>query len=52
MLAKKRTNFCPPPTEIVFSPDEVFDTYAEFSEDLHIDANTYYILSQKANPNI
>ena len=37
------------PTEIVFSPDDVFDTYVEFSEDLHVDTNTHNILNQKAN---
>ena len=37
------------PTEIIFSPDEVFDTYVEFLEDLHIDTNTYNILIKKAN---
>ena len=36
-------------TEIVFSPDEVFAIYVEFSEELHIDTNTYNILIQKAN---
>ena len=36
-------------TEIAFSPDEIFDLYVEFSEDLHIDTNTYNILNQKAN---
>ena len=35
------------PTEIVFLQDEIFDTYVEFSEDLHIDTNTYNILIQK-----
>ena len=37
------------PNEVVFSPDEVFDTYVEFSDDLHIDSITYNILIQKAN---
>ena len=37
------------PTEIEFSPDEVFDIYVEFSGNLHIDTNTYNILIQKAN---
>ena len=46
MLAKKPQLM---PTELVFSPDEVFDTYVEFSEDLHIDTNTYNIFIQKAN---
>ena len=36
-------------TEIVFSPDEVFDIFVEFLEDLHIVTNTYNILIQKAN---
>ena len=36
-------------TKIVFFPDEVFDTYVEFSEDLYIGTNTYNILIQKAN---
>ena len=31
------------PNEKVFSPDEVFDTFVEFSELLHIDTNTYNI---------
>ena len=36
------------PTKIVFSPDEVFDIYVEFSEDKHIDTNTYNIMIQKS----
>ena len=32
------------PTKIIFSPNEVFDTYVEFLEDLHIDTNTSNIL--------
>ena len=32
------------PTERVFCPDEVFDTYVEFSEGSHINTNTYNIL--------
>ena len=46
MLAKKYELL---PTKTVFSPDEVFDKYVEFSEDLYIDANTYHILIRKAN---
>ena len=46
MLAKKYKFL---PTEIVFPPDEDFDICVEFSEDLHIDTNTYNILIQKAN---
>ena len=34
---------------IVYSPDEVFDTHIEFSEDLYIDTNTCNILIQKTN---
>ena len=37
------------PNAIVFSPDEVFDTYVKFSDNLHIDNITYNILIQKAN---
>ena len=40
------------PTEIVFSPDEVFDTYIEFSEDLYLDINIHNSLLQKANSHI
>ena len=47
MLAKKKQQLLP--TEIVFFPDEVFDIYVEFWEDLHIDTNTYNILIQKAH---
>ena len=36
-------------TEIVFSPDEVFDIFVEFLEDFHIDNNTYNIFIQKTN---
>ena len=39
-----RKNYQLLPIEILFSPDEVFDTYVKFSEDLHIDTNTYNIL--------
>ena len=35
-------------TEIVFSPDKVFDIYVELSEDLHIDTNTYNTFIQEA----
>ena len=40
------------PTEIVFSPDEVFDTYIKFSEDLYLDINIHNSLLQKANSHI
>ena len=40
------------PTEIVFSPDEVFDTYIEFSEDLYLDINIHNSLLQKANSHL
>ena len=40
------------PTEIVFSPDEVFDIYIEFSEDLYLDINVHNSLLQKANSHI
>ena len=36
------------PAKMVFSPDEVFDIYVEFSEDKHIDTNTYNIMIQKS----
>ena len=36
-------------TEIVFSPNEVFNTYVEFLENLHIDFNAFNILIQKSN---
>ena len=37
------------PTPIVFAPDEVFDTYVEFTEDLYLDAQHFKLLIQKAN---
>ena len=37
------------PSEIFIAPDEVFDTYVEFTEDLFIDANMHKFLIQKAN---
>ena len=37
------------PTEIVFTPDEVFDTYIDISEDLHLDVENFKHLIQKAN---
>ena len=37
------------PNVIVFSADDVFDIYVEFSEDLHINSNTCNILIPKAN---
>ena len=40
------------PTEIVFSSNEVFDTYIEFSEDLYLDINIHNSLLQKANSQI
>ena len=40
------------PIEIVFSPDEVFNTYIEFSEDLYLDINIHNSLLQKANSHI
>mgnify|MGYP001792650370 CR=1 FL=1 len=36
------------PTKIVFSPDEVFDAYVEFNDDLTIETNTSNDLIQKA----
>ena len=37
------------PTGIVFNPDEVFDTYIQFSEDLYLDNNIHDCLLQKEN---
>ena len=37
------------PTEIVFAPDEVFDTYIDISADLHLDVENFKHLIQKAN---
>ena len=49
-VAKKKYQILP--TEIVFSPDEVFDTYMEFSEDLYLDINIHNSLLQKASSHI
>ena len=45
-VGKKKYKFLP--TEIVFSPDEVFDT----SEDLYLDINIHNSVLQKANSHI
>ena len=49
MLAKKIKKYQLWSTEIAFSPDEASDRCVEFSEDRHIDTNTYNVLIQKAN---
>ena len=37
------------PTPIVFAPDEVWDTYIDISDDLHLDVQSFSLLIQKAN---
>ena len=37
------------PTSIEFAPDEVFDTCVEITEELHLDAQHFKLLIQKAN---
>ena len=37
------------PTPIVFAPDEVFDTYVDISDDLHLDVQSFKLLMLKAN---
>ena len=47
-VGKKKYQILP----TVFSPDEVFDPYIEFSEDLYLDINIHNSLLQKANSHI
>ena len=43
-----KKKYQPLPNAVVFSPDEVFDTYVKFSDDLHIDSITYNIFDSKS----
>lgn len=37
------------PTKIVISPDEIYDSYVEFNDELELDTNIYNSLNQKAS---
>ena len=46
-ISKKKFQLLPTP--ILFASDEVFDTYVTITEDLHLDAQHFKLLIQKAN---
>ena len=37
------------PTRIVIAPDEIYDTYVDFNDDLELDTDIYKILIRKAS---
>ena len=37
------------PTKIIISPDEIYDSYVEFNDQLELDAKIYNSLNQKAS---
>ena len=45
-MVKKFTTL---PTKIVVTPDEIYDTYVDFNDDLELDINTYKMLIRKAS---